>query len=347
MLESFSIPSLQFHEAIIVPAFQDLVPTEMPFTGTLNEFTLMDNVSSKRDIIDIRRMKNILQRRDASCDLNYKKVAKASTRRITVDELYAATQHCKNEFYKDCLKDWRNQDPLFGGKILPWFQQAVGLDMASNAYFGDIERPDVPGAEWSTNKYDGIFKWLAAYYAGGAIPANQAFEIPNVNLRMTPQIAVNVLQNLYDNQHPLMRSLPPSEKMFTVNQAILDGYRKWLKNTGQADTIIANYANGVKVSTFEDIPIFVEPTWEPIMNELYGGFNNNAAILTIRGNFVFATDKSYGEMDGDLGNGKDSTALMVWYEKKDLSWYFQMFMKAGTQVALPEFVTFAMSAMPG
>lgn len=342
MFETFSIPSLQFHESIIAPAFQDLVPETMPFTGTMGEFTLMDNVTSKRDIIDIKRMKNILQRRDASCDLNYKKVAKASTRRITVDELYAAAQHCKNEFYTGCLKDWRNQDPLFGSKILPWFQQATMTDIASNSYFGDIERPDTPGAEWSTNKYDGIFKWIAAYYAGGAIPQNQGFQMPVLDMRANPQVAVNVLQNLYDNQHPLMRALPPTEKYFTVTQSILDGYRKWLKNTGQADTIIANYANGIQISTFEGIPILVEPLWEPILAEIYGGPNYNAAVLTVRGNFVYGTDRTYGEIDGETGNGKDSTSLMVWYEKKDLSWYFQMFIKAGTQVALPEWVTFAL-----
>ncbi|KAA5532650.1 hypothetical protein F0919_17875 [Taibaiella lutea] len=340
ILQPFSISSLQFHESIIIPAFQDLVPETMPFTGTLGEFTLMDNVISKRDIIEIRRMKNILQRRDASCDLNYKKVAGTTNRRITVDELYAAAKHCKNEFYTGCLKDWRNQDPLFGNKILPWFRQAVMTDVASNAYFGDIERIDSP-SEWSTNKYDGIFKWIAAYYAAGAIPENQGFSIPVRDLRTSPQTAVNVLQNLYDNQHPLMRSLPPAEKYFTVTQSVLDGYRKWLKNTGQADTIIANYANGVSISTFEGIPILVEPLWEPIMAEVYGGPNRNAAILTVRGNFVYGTDKTYGEMDGETGNGPDSTSLMVWYEKKDLSWYFQMFLKAGTQIALPEYVSFA------
>src|SRR5690606_14084426 len=180
MFETFSIPSLQFHESIIAPAFQDLVPEETPYTGTLREFTLMDNIITKRDIIDIKRQKNILQRRDASCDLNYKKIAKANTRSITVDELYAAVQHCKNEFYQGCLRDWRNQDPVFGGKILPWFRQAVATDIASNSYFGDIERPTITGGEWSTNQYDGIFKWIAAYYAGGVIPQSQGFEMPQV-----------------------------------------------------------------------------------------------------------------------------------------------------------------------
>lgn len=138
-----------------------------------------------------------------------------------------------------------------------------------------------------------------------------------------------------------MRAWPDHEKAFYVSQSVIDGYRKWLKNTGQQETVIENYANGVRISTFENIAIYPEPLWETIMSELYGGLNYNAAILTIRGNFIYGTDRTYGEMDGELGNGKDTTSLMVWYEKKDLSWYFQMFLKSGTQIALPEFVVFA------
>lgn len=341
MFETFAIPSLQFHEAVILPAFMDLVPNESPYTGTLNEFTLMDNVISQRPIIDIKRNANILQRRDASCDLQYKKIAKANSRAITVTELYAAVQQCKNEFYQGCLRDWRNQDPIFAGKILPWFQKATMTDIASNSYFGDVERPTISNGNWSLNQYDGIFKWIAQYYAGGVIPQSQGLSMPVTDLRANPQVAVDVLQKLYDRQSVLMRAWPDNEKAFYVSQSVLDGYRKWLKNTGQQDQVIQNYANGVRISTFEGIPILVEPTWEPILTEIYGGLNYNAAILTIRGNFVFGTDSTYGEMDGDLGNGKDTTSLMVWYEKKDLSWYFQMFMKAGTQIALPEFICFA------
>src|SRR5690348_11368172 len=126
MFETFSIDALAFHAAIIAPAFVDLVPgTPQNYTGYLNEFTLMDNVVSSKPIIDIKRAQNIMQRRDASCDIIYKKVFGASTRKISTEEVYGATQFCRNEFYQGALKDWRAKDPLFGNKILPYFQGAM------------------------------------------------------------------------------------------------------------------------------------------------------------------------------------------------------------------------------
>ncbi len=163
MFEKFIIPALSFHLSIIVPAFQDVLPKDGIYSGTLSEWTLMDNVATKRPILDIRRVKNILQRRDASCDLNYKKVMGVTARTVSTEELYAATNWCRQEFYQDSLKEFRNNDPLFADKILPFFLEAVRTDILSNAYFGDISR--LPTAEWSTNKYDGIFKWIALLLA--------------------------------------------------------------------------------------------------------------------------------------------------------------------------------------
>lgn len=322
---------------VIAPAFQDLTNTDM-FQGTLPEFTLMDNVKSKAPIIDIKRTQNILQRRDTSCDLNYKKLMGATNRIITVDELYAATKQCKNAFYTDALKDWRNGDPLFGNRILPFFKRAVATDVLSNAWFGDISRIKIVNSEWSTTEFDGVFKWIQTYFNAGVIRAEQGFNTPVTDMRANPATAYGIIKSLYDKQNPLMRAYAPTDKAFYVHPAIAEGYKDYLRSLGNGDkdTLIM-YANGVSISTYNGIPIIPEPTWEPIMYELYGE-NKTAAILTLRGNMVFATDKEYGE-----GENLDQ-ALMVWYEKKDLSWYFQQFLKAGTQIALPEFIVFAVPA---
>ncbi len=62
-------------------------------------------------------------------------------------------------------------------------------------------------------------------------------------------------------------------------------------------------------------------------------------FLPIRGNFVFATDKNYGEDDG---SGTDKS-LIIWYDQEHFTWKYMMFLKAGTQIALPEFVVYAIS----
>lgn len=338
MGQSFYITALAFHMAIIQPAFQDNIPGGTnPFGGTINDFTLMDNVATKTPIINIKKVKNILQRRDASCDLVYKKIMSTTVRSITADELYAATQECKNAFYQDALKDWRNNDPLFGQKVLPFFQEAVKADITSNAWFGDISRADVT-AEWSTTKYDGVFKWLGTYFDAGIIPESQSIEMPDTDMRANPASAFAIIKGLYDKQNDIMRTFQPGELAIYCTKAISDGYEDYLLSLGNGDAnTFGMYANGVKIYSYKGVPIIPEPIWDPILKELYGA-DSNAAIMTIRGNFVFGTDKNYGE------GPELKDALRVWYSDEKLSWMYQMFLKCGTQIALPEHIVFSVSA---
>lgn len=340
MFETFSIDSLAFHNAVIHPAFADVLPQGFPYNGTLNEFTLMDDVVTKRPIIDIRRAQNIMQRRDASCDIIYKKVFGATTRQISVEEVYGATQFCRNEFYQGALKDWRAKDPLFADKILPYFQQALNTDIASNSYFGDVARVVLPTSAWSTNVFDGVFKWIKTYITNGMIPAGQTAAIADGADFIGaggPALAYALLKDLYDKQPVLMNSFMDNDKAFYVSKEIATAYEDYLIATAATGGNVKLLENGVKVLYFKGIPVLVEPIWTPIITEIKGSAGY-AAVLTLRGNFVFATDKNYGEGE----DGK--TALEVWYEKKDMTWYYRLFLKAGTQIALPEFVVVAMTS---
>jgi hypothetical protein len=342
MFETYSIDSLAFHAAVIHPAFADIIPAGFPFKGLLNEFTLMPNVVTKAPIIDIRRTANILQRRDASCDIIYKKVFGATTRQISVEEIYGATQFCRNEFYQGALKDWRAKDELFGNKILPFFQAALSMDIASNAYFGDVDRVGLPTDTWSTTVFDGVFKWINNYINAGLIPSDQTAAIADdADFKGTggPALAFALIKNLFDSQPILMNSFPDTDKAFYVSKEIAQAYRDYLSATaasggGYIDLIV----NGVpqKQLAYQGIPVLVEDIWTAVITQIKGSAGY-AAVLTLRGNFVFATDETYGE--GEDGH----TALEVWYEKKDMTWYYRLFLKAGTQIALPEFIVVAMT----
>jgi len=339
MFESFEIPSLAFHEAVIHPAFADILPQGFPYQGTLNEFTLMDNVKTKKPIVDIRRAKNIMQRRDASCDIIYKKVFGATTRMISVEEVYGATQFCRNEFYQGALKDWRAKDPLFGEKILPYFQQALNTDIASNSYFGDVDRVTLVTDEWSTNIFDGVFKWIKKYITAGLIPAAQTIAIADATNYYAvggPAAAYALLKSMYEKQPVLMGAYTDAQKAFYVSKEIASAYEDYLTAVGAANGNISYTTEGIKILKFKGIPVLVEEIWTPIITQIKGA-SGFAAVLTLRGNFVFATDKEYGEGE----DGK--TALEVWYEKKEMTWFYRMFLKAGTQIALPEFVVVALS----
>lgn len=340
MFESFEIDSLSFHESIIHPAYADLIDTSFPFRGTLNEFTLMDNVSTKRPIVDIRRAQNIMQRRDASCDIIYKKLFGATTRSISVDEVYGATQFCRNEFYQGALKDWRNNDPLFGTKILPWFQQAMGVDMTTNGYFGDVDRVQLTTDAYNVNSYDGVFKWVKKYIDSGLIPAGQTFDIADGEDFLDaggPAAAYALLAEMYNAQSSFMNAFTDSQKAFFVSKEIATAYEDYLIATAATAGNIQLLEDGRRNLRFKGIPVLVEELWTPVITQIKGS-TGYAAVLTIRGNFVFATDKDYGEGE----DGK--TALEVWYEKKDMTWYYRLFLKAGTQIALPEYVIVALSS---
>ncbi len=340
--DTFSLSAAAFHRSIIAPAFADVATAggvdALSYSGTLNEFTLMDNVVSSKPIIDIRRAQNIMQRRDASCDIIYKKLFGASVRKISTEEIYAATQFCRNEFYVGCLKDYRNNDPLFANKIVPYFRAAVTTDLTTNSYFGDVERVAAVAAEFSTDVYDGVFKWIKRYLTAGVIPAGQSIAIADgKDYTATPADAFALIKSMHEKQSQLMNVFTNDQKAFYVNQEIASGYEDYLIAAGQATTAyITNVSTGLRSLGYKGIPIIVEPMWSPVLRQLKGALAH-AAVLTIRGNFIFATDKGYGEGE----DGK--TALEVWYEKKDMTWYYRMFLKVGTGIALPEHIVVALT----
>lgn len=340
MFQTFSIPSLAFFEAIIAPAFADQASDAIGYNGTLNEFTLMDNVVSSRTIIDIRRAQNIMQRRDASCDIIYKNLFGATTRKITTDEIYGAVKFCRNEFYQGCLKEFRAKDPLFGNKILPYFKSAINVDLTTNSYFGDTERASAPDAAFSTDIFDGVFKWMKRYTESGVIPAAQTIAIANgTDYATTPADAYNLIKALYDKQPLLMKTFTNAQLAFYVSPEIASGYEDYLVAAGMGNTAYSSEIIGglKKTLAYKNIAILPEPLWTATIADIKGSAGY-AAVLTVRGNFVFATDKTYGE--GEDGH----TALEVWYDKEKMTWKYRMFLKAGTQIALPEFIVYAISS---
>lgn len=331
-----TVSSQALYETIIHPHFADLIPAG-EYRGTLSEFTVMNDVTSSRRIIDILGGRNILKRRDASCKIEFSTIGKLKTRRIEVDKIYGAVQDCEDEFYVGCLEDFQNQSETFRNYIMDFFEKAIRVDLDSNAYFGDIARADDPSGLWSWNVFDGIFKKYAAYINDGTIAAAQTTAIPDG--AVSPTNANAYLDFLFDNQTTIMKSLPPVMKAFYVSDSIFRGYQKFLQNIGGGFNI-EYYTNGIPKLAKEGIPVLLEPTWLPIMTALNGGTEANAAILTIRGNFVFATDKSYGVYDSKTNK---YVALKVWYSDDDNVWKYVVYMKAGTEVALPEHTVMAIT----
>lgn len=337
-----TVTTSQLISLIIEPGFSDINPIQQNYNGTLNEFTLLQtNGKSKIPLMNLKGRQNIMKRRDASCDLIYEKVMGASTRIITVDEVYGATKFCSNEFYQGCLKDWRAEDPIFRSRILPFFQQAMYNDLVTNSYFGDVARVKSLASEYSTTAFDGIWKWIKKFTTAGLIPTSQALQIPGSDdYFVTPIKAFQLIEAMYAAQSRVLKSTKTSDKAFYVSEEIAEAYERYLISVGEGNTAYIDLVmNGIptKQLAYRQIPILVEPTWSPVLFEL-AGKTAYAAILTFRGNLGFAVDERYGE-------GPDNNiAMQVWYDDDKMTWKYREFLRVGTGISLPEHIVYAISA---
>lgn len=344
MDQQWIIEPLAMFDAIVHPSITDLLPAGTgAYDGVMQDFVVMDDVPYKRPIVDLTKKYNILAARDKSCALVYKQIGTTDLRDIETRQLFAGTQMCKHEFYQGALRDWANKDSeTFGNKITPFFLDAVRTDLATNAWFGDDTRTNTGQYAFSVTAFNGIFKWIATYISNGKIAAAQTFTPAATNYRDPANYgdAFAAIDAAWQKQTVLLQNIPGENKVIYCDQAVLDGYRGYVRSLGTTtDKLEVAFGGGMKtLDSYNGIPIVAVPIWAPVLQDMNGNTGyHHAVILTIRRNFIFATDKNYGE-----GPNNDQ-ALVIWYYQKELSWYYQQFLMAGTQIALPEFIVFGIT----
>lgn len=328
--KAFIISSEAFHRLIVHPKFDKIGENFTGYyNGTLNEFTVYNDVPLAKGspIIDFFSKRNLLQRKDGSCKTNWKQVAKGSTRKITIDELYGATEDCQSEFYQGCLKDYREHSPKFQKMILEFFKSSLGTDLASNSYFGDTTRAN--DKEWSLNQFDGIFVKYAKYIDNGGDLAPVVID-PIPSGVISPTEAYKVFSNAYKNQSYALQAESNKKKAFYASWDLAYGLSQYYQQIGARGGIIGYILNGMPTLDFEGIPVFVEPCWQPILNQLNNGNDSHALVLTLRGNFIFGTDDTYG------GGAELDQSLRVWWSDDDEVWRYKMHLAAGTEIARPQ-----------
>lgn len=327
-----------FYELIVQPNLNDIAAGfNGSYLGGLQEFTIMPNVSLGlgQGLIDITRRRNILQRKDRSCNTNWSKVGSTGDRRVYVNELYGAVKNCQEEFYDGCWKDFRNQAPMFQQMITQIMQEALGIDMVTNAFFGDVKREEL--ADFSLNKYDGVVTKIGKYIDDGTIPAGQVLAaLPSG--AMTPLQAYNNLKALVEGRSDIMKMQPPTEQGIYIDYEWGYQYAEYLKSTVMNTTNAINViVNGIPVLNFDGIPIFIEPTWTPVLGVLNGGTMAHMGYLTIRRNMVFGTNKTYG------GGPNNDQAYRIWYSNDEDVWKEKMHLVAGTEIIAPSQIVFGIT----
>lgn len=326
----FKVDAKAFHEMVIMPNFGDIVDENGNVTLPSMEegdWMVVDSPKHRVPIIDVFGGTNLIKRRDATCKLIYAPVGRLGNRWISGEDLYAATEDCQREFYQGCFEDYSRQDfEKFGSQIMPMLAKGVAADLYTNKYFGDITRAADPNGIISWNKFDGIWAHYFNYVSQGIVEAPIAIPAGAI----TPANAYALLLSMYSAQDELLDAYDEEDKAFYVDKDIYDAYGNYLlvgNNNGSISLTELQqghsklYFNGIEVKPRK---------WKGILKQLNGGTQAHAAILTLRGNFLYKTDSTYG------GGPYNDEAVRVYYSEDDDVWRRQMHMNGGTQIAAPQ-----------
>lgn len=337
-LTPFRVDAKSFHEMVIMPNFGDVIDSEsgnvvIP-SAEEGDWMVVDSPKHRVPIIDVFGGTNLLKRRDATCKLIYSPVARLGNRWITDENLYAATEDCQEEFYQGCFDDYSNQEwEKFGEQIMPMISKGVAADLYTNKYFGDITRASDPNGRISWNKFDGIFTQYLNYVTQGIVAT--PLSIPSGAISASS--AYNLLSSLYAGQDEILDSMDDEDKAFYVDKGIYDAYGEWLiTGTNNGAISLTDLQTGRARLFFRGIEVRPKK-WNGILKALNGGTVSHAAILTVRGNFLYKTDSTYG------GGPYRNEAVRVHYSEDDNVWRRQLHMRGGTNIAAPQLSVLAIT----
>jgi hypothetical protein len=329
-----------YFDLIVQPAFADIAPGATMYPDTMHLFTMVPNVSLANGmaIVDIFQKQNFLKRKDRSCQTTWSTVGTTGNRKLIISELYAATKFCQEEFYAGPLKDLRNQPEVFRNLAIEILRKGTRADMLTNAYFGDVTRAADAAKVYNWNSFDGIVTQIGKYITAGTIPAAQVMgALPSGAL--SPSDAVDILEEAFNKRSDIMEEVDESMLEFTVDRKLAEAYQAYLIATGIPSASGPNFLqNGIPVLNYKGIPLYVERTWNPILKALHAGTEAHMCILTMRGNFMFGMDKTYG------GGANLDQASRLWYDEDDDVWRNKLHTTGGTEIVQPYGIVFGTTA---
>ena len=337
-LVPFEVTPLSFHELIVQPMFGDTLGADggnltSPSTED-GDWNLVDNERSRVPVIDLFGKANLMKRRDSTCKLIYSTVGRLGARYIEDQPLYFAVEDCQAEFYQGAFRDFRKQDfDVFGQHMMPIVENAVKTDIYTNKYFGDESRAADPSGQISWNRYNGIWTQYLKYVTQGLIAAPIAIAGGTI----TPSAANTLLDTMYASQDGIMENWDDADKCFYVNKDIYDAYGDYLLTVNSGALSLADIQAGRAVLYKKGIQIKWKK-WNNVLKALNGGTKAHAAILTLRGNFLFKTNSKHG------GGPELNQAVRVWWSDDEGVWKTVIEMTGGTEISAPQHSVLAITA---
>jgi hypothetical protein len=334
-LQRYTVDAKAAHEVVVMPHFGDVIGENgeviIPSDET-GDWTVLDDVPHSRDLIQIFGNKNLLKRRDATCKVIRSSLGTATSREIFTRKVYIAAENCQQELYQGAFRHWESQQDIFEEKALDIIGKAFGTDSFTNKWFGKESRAN--NATYSLNKFNGIFNHLNKAISSTLIPAAQTATIPAGEISEAD--AYDLIIDLIEKQDEVLYNMDDDDKAVYLDKKLAKKVWRYLVSVGQA-TPTGKAEAMPKTFFVEDIELRPKK-WNPVLANIVGATHAYAAVLTVKGNFVFATDKKYGK-----GPNNEGPALAVWYDQDEDVTKWDLHVKAGTEMIAPQHSTVALT----
>lgn len=315
-------------QVLVMPQFADVLDESGDIlipASEAQDWIVWDNVPYRVPIIDIYGNKNVMKRRDATCKIIYSSLGRTANRYIETEKLYIAAENCQQELYQGAFRDWESSSDVFREKANELISSAVGTDVYSNKWFGWTGRP--ANADWSLNKFNGVWHWLAAAVTDTVIPASQSVDLGDV-ATFTNAEAYEAALGMIDAQGDVMSNMDDDMKTLHIDKNWYRQISRYLISIG--DGSARDKSGNLENIVIEGIKVKAKK-WNPILTSIMSEAAH-LGVLTLDGNFIFATDSAYGK-----GPNNNGPALSVWYSEDDDVTRWQYHLKAGTGIGNPAY----------
>jgi hypothetical protein len=176
------------------------------------------------------------------------------------------------------------------------------------------------------SKYKGgTFTFTAVADGSGSFAASGAVAAVNYGALASNE-ADSTLESMLDVVTPEMHEFP---LLFMITTSM---WRNLVKTFKNRETLFGDQVmqNGVKLPTYEGVPIMIRPDWDTWITAAHGGLFPHRAILTTQKNLLFATD---GTLDSEM--------IESWYNQEAQMRRYRVQYKAQTAYLHKELIVLA------
>lgn len=233
-------------------------------------------------------------RLSAGCNDEETATLKSSSRKLNTEIVGGLVGLCLEDYSRSIYNEMKTAGMLgLSGDarghfifqaLLERFKQAMQKQIVANAYFGDMAN-----GSSTFNLCDGIFSVLLPVAQGEGMPVVSGYGGSALQLGD----AIEMLTEMKEAQTVELYGVADSEKWFKVSRAVMDRLTRDLRDGMKGSDLFGSIIiDGIKVPTFDGIPIKVFAEFDKLWKDVKGLDYGNLAILCANNNLQMGTDGS-------------------------------------------------------